>query len=256
MKKVISECLQFQLILNNFIYPCKLGGWVKNNMMRIFAFNIAQFFPLLNHHHLLLIHKKAGCDSKVIHLLSNYLVGRKTQYCWNNVSSQFFNIDVGVGQGSALFPILSALYISPVFHILENCLKNLKILVSILSFVNNGLFVAQSKSLLVSNSFLFCSYNIFSSLLEKFSLILEYGKIEVFHFSRFYGAFVPPPLNLSALGDPNLRPRNTWRYLGFIFNRKLLFHQYIDFYMSKVISTVKCIIILRNFIHGLILYQK
>ena len=87
-------------------------------------------------------------------------------------------------QGSALFPILSALYISPVFHILEKHLKNLKIPVSILFFIDNGLFIAQSKSLTISNSILFYNYNIISSILDKFGLILRYGKIEVFYFSR------------------------------------------------------------------------
>ena len=42
---------------------------------------------------------------------------------------------------------------------------------------------------MISNSFLFCNYNIISSLLEKFSLILEHGKMEVFHFSRSHEAF-------------------------------------------------------------------
>ena len=74
-------------------------------------------------------------------IFSNYLVGKKTQYCWNNFTSLFFNIDIGVGQGSALSPILSALYIFSVFHILEKHLKNLKIPVSILSFIDNGLFI-------------------------------------------------------------------------------------------------------------------
>ena len=147
-------------------------------------FNIAQFFLFINHRLFLLIMKKAGCYSRVVQFFSNYLVGRKTQYCWNNFSSFFFNIDVGVGQGSALSPILSALYISPVFHILEKCLKNLKIPVSILSFIDDGLFIAQSKSLTVSNSLLFYSYNIVSSILDKFGLILEHEKTEVFHFSK------------------------------------------------------------------------
>jgi len=47
-----------------------------------------------------------------------------------------------VGQGSALSPILSVLYLAPIFHILEKHLKILKILVSILSFVDDGLLVA------------------------------------------------------------------------------------------------------------------
>ena len=148
------------------------------------------------------------CDSKVYPFFLNYLIGKKMWYCWNKFSSQFFNVDVGVGQGSALSPILSALYISPVFHILEKHLKNLKIPVSILSFINNSLFVAQSKSLTISNSFLFYSYNIVSLLLKKFGLILEHGKIEVFHFSRSHGTFNFPSLNLPALRGPLLRPKD------------------------------------------------
>jgi len=109
IKKVIGECLQFHLISNNFIYLCQLGGlkqrstidtnvalthficsgWVKNNMTSTLAFNIAQFFPSLNHHLLPLILKKAGCNLKVYHFFSNYLVGRKMWYCWNNFLLSF-----------------------------------------------------------------------------------------------------------------------------------------------------------------------
>jgi len=96
------------------------------------VFNIAQFFLFLNHQLLLLILKKAGYYSKVVQFFSNYLVGRKTWYSWNNFSSQFFNVDVGVKQGLALSSILSAIYIAPAFHILKNWLKNLKIPISIL----------------------------------------------------------------------------------------------------------------------------
>ena len=79
--------------------------------------------------------------TKVVHFFSNYLVSRKTQYSWNNFSSQFFNVDVGIGQESALSPILFTLYILPIFHILKKCLKTLKIPVSFLSFVDDGLFI-------------------------------------------------------------------------------------------------------------------
>jgi len=74
-----------------------------------------------------------------------------------------------MGQGLS---ILSVLYIVPVFYILKNWLKNLKIPISILSFVDNSLFIAQSKSLLISNSILFCSYNVVSSILVNFGLAL------------------------------------------------------------------------------------
>jgi len=137
----------------------------------------------------------------------------------------------------------------------ENCLKNLKNPVSILFFVDNGLFVTQSKSFL-SNSLLSCSYNVISNLLSKFGLIVEYSKTEVFHFSRLHSPFNPPLLNLSSIGSPILYPKEFWKYLGFIFDRKLSFCQHINFYSNKAISTVKYMKILGNLVRDLISHQK
>ena len=176
-------------------------------MISTLAFNIAQFFLSLNHCLLPHILKKTIFDSKVEHFFSNYLVGKKTQYYWNNFSSPFFNVDIGVGQDSALFPILSALYLALILHILENCLKILKIPISILSFVDNRLSITQSKSFSILNLLLFCSYNIASILLKKFGLIMEYAKTEMFYFSKSNGIFDPSSLDLSTLGDLILYPK-------------------------------------------------
>jgi len=111
---------------------------------------------------------------------------------------------VGVGQGSTLSPILSALYLSSLLYILEKRLKTLKIPVSLLSFVDDSLLISQNKSIDISNSQLFCSYNILSSLLDKLGLNIEYSKTEMFHFNRSHGTFNPPPLDLSPLGGPVL----------------------------------------------------
>jgi len=50
-----------------------------------------------------------------------------------------------VGQGSALFPILSALYITSIFHIFEKRSQNIlsTIFASTLSFVDDSLFISQ-----------------------------------------------------------------------------------------------------------------
>jgi len=108
----------------------------------------------------------------------------------------------------------------------------------------------------MSNLHLFCSYNVMSNLLDKFGLIVEHLKTEVFHFSRSYGPFNPPPLDLSLLGGPILTPKNSWKYLRFIFNRKLTFHQHIDFYSNKVLSSVKCIKLLGNSSRGITPIQR
>jgi len=50
--------------------------------------------------------------------------------------------------------------------------------------------------------------------------------------------------------------KDTWKCLGFIFNRKLTFCQHIKFYTNKALSMVKYMKILGNLIYGLLLYQK
>ena len=215
-----------------------------------------QFFSSLNYQLLPLILNKARFNCKILTFFSNYLFNKKTKYLWNSFSSPLCNVEIGVGQGLALSPILSALYLSLIFHILEKCLKILKIPISILSFVNNGLFISQNKFFSVSNTNLFCSYNIISTLLIKFGLVIEHRKTEVFHFSRKYGVFNPPPLDLTPLGGSVLFPKTIWRYLGFVFNQKLSFWSYIDFYVNKAISTIKCMKMLGNLSRGLISLQK
>ena len=167
-----------------------------------------------------------------------------------------FDVNVRVGQGSALSPILSTLYLSLLLYILENWLKNLKIPISILSFVDDGLFIAQNKSFNISNSYLFCSYNVLSKLLDSFGLVTEHSKTEIFHFNRSQGVFNPPPLDLSLLEGPILQPKDSWKYLGFIFDRKLSFHKHIDYYANKAISMVKYMKLLGNSSRGISSLQK
>ena len=229
IEKVIAERIQFTVASNDFIHPSQLGrlkfkstidagvalthivrsGWAKGKMTSILAFDISQFFPSLNHQLLSLILKKAGLDPKVSFFFENYLVRRKTSYIWNDLHSPSFEVNIRVGQGSVLSSILSALYLSLFLYTLEKCLKNLKIPISTLSFVDNGLIITQNKCLNTSNSHLFYSYNVLSKLLDSFGLIIEHMKTENFHFNRSHGIFNPPPLDLTPIGGPILRLKNT-----------------------------------------------
>ena len=221
IEKVIAERIQFTVAENNFIHPCQLGGlkfkstidigvmlihivrsrWAKRKSTSTLAFNISQFFPSLNHNLLMTILRKVGLESKVSNFFANYLVQRKMNYVWNNMQSLDFKVNVSIGQDSVLSPILLALYLIPFLHILEKCLKILKIPISMLSFVDDGLIIAQSKSILILNFQLFCSYNVLSNLLTDFGLVIEHGKTEIFHFNKSHGEFNPP----------SPRPNSSWR---------------------------------------------
>jgi len=179
-------------------------------LINTLAFNIAQFFPSLNYCLFALILGKVGFDPKVVQFFSYYLVNRKTSYFWNNFPSCLFDINMGVGQGLAHSPILSALYLLLFLYILEKCLKNFDLKISILLFVDDGLLILQSKSFNLSNACLFSSYNVPSKLFLKFGLLVKHSKTEVFHFSRLHGNFNLLPLDLSSIDSLSLAPKDTW----------------------------------------------
>ena len=206
---------------------------------------------MLNHQLLSFIIAKAGFDNKVTQFFSNYLTNRFTQYIWNQFTLPLFNTDVRVGQGSSLSPILSALYVAPLFYIFEKRTMTLFIPVSLLSFVDDSLSVSQEKSYEKSNSILQSSYSIISSLFENFGFVIEHDKSEVFHFSRATKKSKLPLLDLSPADGPILNLKDIWQYLGFFFDKKLSFRYHTYYYANKVISTIKSIKMLGNSTRGL-----
>ena len=118
--------------------------------------------------------------------------------------------------------------------------------------MDDSLFISQEKSYEKSNKNLFCSYSIIFSLFEQFSLVIEHNKSEVFHFSRATKNFNSSPLDLEPLGEPVLWLKDKWRYLSFIFDKKLSFYQHIYFYSNKALYTIKDMKILGNFTRGLL----
>ena len=109
------------------------------------AFDIAQFFPSINHEMLLAVLAKSGFSPRVVKFFGSYLRGRFTRYAWGSFLSDPLQADVGVGQGSALSPVLSAIILAPLMYLFDKRARGLDI--NILSYVDNGTLIAQSPSL-------------------------------------------------------------------------------------------------------------
>lgn len=137
IEKMISNWFQFDMIKYNLVDPNQMGGvrqrstedaglflthlvqtgWAKELQTSVIAFDITQFFPSINHQLLLLIIRKMGFHPKVVDFFASYLVERNTSYTWNNFTSDLRQADIGVGQGSALSPVLSALIVAPIMKL-------------------------------------------------------------------------------------------------------------------------------------------
>ncbi len=83
--------------------PCSCR-WARGLKTSVIAFDIAQFFPLLNHEFLLAAMRKQGFSPGVIRFFESYLVQRFTSYCWNNFKSDLMQADVGWGKALASLP--------------------------------------------------------------------------------------------------------------------------------------------------------
>jgi len=73
---------------------------------------------------------KAGFPPEVGNFFHSYLTSCKTMYKWDDFVSGLFAVDIRVGQGSGLSPVLSGLYIGPVLKLffLEPILQEVQLL--------------------------------------------------------------------------------------------------------------------------------
>jgi hypothetical protein len=215
------------------------AGWARGLQTSVVTFDIAQFFPSLNHEVLLEIICRLGFPVEVGAFLISYLVGRKTTYRWNAFTSDPYLADVGVGQGSAMSPVLSALYLTLITRLFRA--SEIGRETNLMTYVDDGTIIAQSREIKDNLPLLKSAYGWLFRAFTALGLVLEHDKSEGFHFSRSR-VFNPPPIDLGYApftGDTPLVPKTTWRYLGFFFDCKLTFREHARFYTTRAFTTVR-----------------
>ena len=176
------------------------------------AFDLAQYFPLLQHGVIITLLKCMGFAMQVCDFFADYLVGHSTRYAWEGELSPLFETSVGVGQGSALSPILSALYLTPVLW--QASLEVPE--AALMSYIDDSTIIVQSKMWDANLTKRWSAYSVVFELTQALGLVLEHNKSEVFHFSRKSGD-ANPPVDLGYApftGDSPLHPNAYWRYLA------------------------------------------
>ncbi|CAA7270779.1 unnamed protein product [Cyclocybe aegerita] len=173
----------------------------------------------------------------------------------NHLLNKFTKGDEECYRPESLWDI-SGLFIAPVMKLFY--IKVAPFNTTLLSFVDNGTMLAQSKQLRDNNVGLCKAYKIIYLLFVAFALILEHDKTELFHFSCPRDAY-NPSLDLGYaphMGDTPLTPKTYWRYLGFYFDRRLTFHEHVRYYATKAFTTVQAMRMLGNSTRGLLPKQR
>jgi hypothetical protein len=213
VEKMLARRLQFDGLAHNAFEPNQFGGvaqhstedagiylmhlvraeWAKGLQTSVVAFNITQFFLSLNHEVLFDVFSRMGFLAVLGPFLRSYLVGQRTMYKWDSFTSDPFAADVGVGQGSAMSPVLSALYLT----LIMRCFRASDIghKVDLMSYVDDGTIITQSRRVENNLPLLTEAYGWLFRAFESLGLVLEHDKSEVFHFSHAR-SFVGPAIDL------------------------------------------------------------
>jgi hypothetical protein len=115
-----------------------------------------------------------------------------------------------------------------------------------MSYVDDGTFIVSSWKVEDNLPLLKEAYGFVHNAFSSLGLVLEHDKSEAFHFSHAQ-RFSNPAIDLgfAPYGEATpLKPKPIWRYLGFFFDRKLLFREHVRFYSTKAFTTVKPLICL------------
>jgi hypothetical protein len=91
-----------------------------------------------------------------------------------------FPSSVGVGQGSALSPILLALCLAPLLKEFEHRVR----MAVLISYLDDGTIIVQSDTWDKNLVKLKLAYKIVFELTQSMGLVLEHSKSEGFHFSQ------------------------------------------------------------------------
>ena len=276
-EKVLSERLHFECQKFGILHPNQFGGtkahstvdaaaclvthiragWRKNLVTTCLAFDVAQFFPSMNHDLLCRILERYGFAPALVTFFRDYLADRSSCFRWGNATSPWFDLPaVGAGQGSALSPILTNIYLSPALHVL--CPVSAPPGQAYIKFyVDDGLWTATTPSIQTNCDILAAKHHETKTILARLGLVIEHEKSELMHFACTRLARTQDmqlPLSLS----PNevIRPTTVWRYLGFRLDPKLTFRAHVAYFAERATTTISAMLMLGNSARGLSPLQR
>ena len=130
------------------------------------TFNLTQYFSSLQHRVIITLLKCMGFATQVCDFFVDYLVRHLTQYAWKGELSLLFETSVGVGQGSALSPILSALYLALVLWQAALDVPE----AALMSYINDGTIIMQSKMWAANVTKLLSTYSVVFELTQSLNM--------------------------------------------------------------------------------------
>ena len=241
------------------------AGWKQGLVTSMLGFDVAQFFPSVNHDLLIQIMSRVGFNHKLCEFTSAYFGPRTSSFVFKGDTSPTFDCpSIRVGQGSSLSPTFSALYLAPAIHTVHST-TSVTSTFGLQFYVDNGNLTASSTSTETTCHILRIAYHALECQLSKLGLIIEHDKDELIHFPppckqpHMPHDFDPQLLDLCAgpwTRDNPLPFSRSVKHLGFILDDKLSFKEHVKTYAKKGNVTALAYKMLGTSIRGLTPYYR
>jgi hypothetical protein len=256
------ECGTFGLILTNQ-FGCRQKSstldaglsmthnietaWTRGMTASVLTFNISGFFDRVNHDRLCRVVEKMGFNAGLVTWLRSWLSDRRVQFRLDGRLTPEVDCSVGVPQGSPLSPILLAIYTAWIADALKGQTN-----ASLCFYVDDGALAAFSPTLTADVRTIEQNFKLVVSRLHDVGMPVDKGKCDAMHFTRKRGlgspAFCPEMPNGEKL---HVTAQKNMHWLGFFFDRQLLWTQHVDIMCNRAMSKVHGLKILGNSVKGM-----
>src|SRR5579859_1214810 len=184
-------------------------------------------------HHKRLIHnlKKRRVPGFIVRWVESFLCDRSTRLKFNGVESERICTNAGVPQGSPISPILYMFYNADLLEVQEGRSGELS-----LGFIDDIAYGVQGETVEANARSLEGMLRKAESWREKHGARFETSKYILIHFTRARKSPNSDTNTTAAyirIGDTTIKPAETARYLGVLFDRKLTFQQHIQYAAKK-----------------------
>jgi Reverse transcriptase (RNA-dependent DNA polymerase) len=216
-----------------------INNELESNMHVIVMFvDLSKAFDTLVHETVIQELQRIGVIGPPLELIKSYLKDRKLVVEINKIKSNVYEVDVGVGQGTNISPILFIIYVNTLFAILNKC--------KALMFADDLAIIVSHKNFLEAQKILQTNINHLINWAHDYGLLINNKKTKVMHI---YNNYMRKDERINIIIHSNTclhKFRNDCKcetieqvyihtYLGVIIDQDFKFNHHI----TKVINRIK-----------------
>ena len=235
------------------------AAWNHKQVTSALTFDIKGYFDFVNHARLLHVLRSKGIPLPIVRWVSSFLSEREAAVCLDGKRGAMKPVLNGIPQGSPVSPILAAFYSAELIEKMQEPLAeraqhagDQPTRVSILCYVDDGMLYVSSHSLETNTQLLEAAYVRADQWLRSAGLAPDMDKRELMHYTRAASPALPPIVLRERAGNlTTIHPRETVRWLGVHFDRKLSFNHHVGVLAGRAATAAGRLSMLANTVRGL-----